>query len=155
MGETRSRHIWFLNTLVTVRLGHDEGHDGLSVLDHQAPFADAPPLHIHTTEDEVFHILEGEFLFQLEKEQRRVRAGSIMLAPKGVAHTYRVESPAGGRFITVKAHQDFENFVRTVGRVAERQELPPPAGPPSPEAMAALAVTARDFGIKLVGPPLT
>lgn len=52
-------HLWCLGTLVTVRVAADEGRDGLSVLEHQAPYADSAPLHIHHTEDEIFHVLEG------------------------------------------------------------------------------------------------
>jgi quercetin dioxygenase-like cupin family protein len=148
-----SKEIWFLNTWVTVRVSHADGRDGLSVLEHRAPFGDSPPLHIHTTEDEVFHILEGEFRLQVGQEKRRCQAGATLLAPKGVPHTYRVESPAGGRFLTVTAHTDFERFVQAVGGAAERPGLPPAASP-SPEAIKALTATAREFGIELVGPPL-
>jgi nucleoid-associated protein YgaU len=110
-------------------------------------------MHVHHTEDEIFHILDGDFRFQVGQEQRRCQAGAILLAPKGIPHTYRVESPAGGRWLTITAHADFERFVRAMGRPAERQALPP-AAPPSPEAIKGLTATARDFGIEFVGPPL-
>jgi len=148
-----SKDIWFLNSWVTVRVSHTAGADGLSVLEHRAPFGDSPPLHVHQTEDEIFHILDGEFRFQAGEEQRRCQAGTILLAPKGVPHTYRVESATGGRFITITAHTDFERFVLAMSRPAERQTLPP-AAPPSPEAIKALTDTARSFGIEFVGPPL-
>jgi quercetin dioxygenase-like cupin family protein len=147
-------HLWFLNTLVSIRIGAAEGSDGMSVLEHRAPWGDSPPLHIHETEDEIFHILEGEFRFQVEAEEFRLTAGEMMLAPKGVAHTYRVESEAGGRWLTITSRGDFERFVRALGRVAERVELPPPSGPPSEEAAALLTETARAHHIQLVGPPL-
>lgn len=147
--------LWFLDTLVTIRVAAAEGTDGLSVLEHHAPYGDSPPLHIHHTEDEVFHVLEGEMRFRVGDGEQRGGAGAILLAPKGVPHTYRVESPHGARWITVTAHQDFEQFVRALGRPAERDELPPPSGPPSPAAVQALAATARRFGIELVGPPLS
>ena len=46
------------------------------------------------------------------------RPGAIVLAPKGVPHTYRVESPQGGRCLTVTVHGDFERFVRAMSRPA-------------------------------------
>jgi hypothetical protein len=72
-----------------------------------------------------------------------------------VPHTYRVESESGGRWLTITARADFEAFVRAAGRPAVGQALPPPAGPPSADAVAALAAIAQQFGIDLVGPPLT
>ena len=148
------RRIWFLNTLVQVHVAASYGSDGLCVLEHRAPFADSPPLHVHDTEDEIFHILEGDFRVQVANHVGRYGAGTVVLAPKGVPHTYRIESSAGGRFVTVTAHGEFERFVRAVGREAERDEVPPPAGPPSPEAIQQLQAIARTFGTEFVGPPL-
>jgi quercetin dioxygenase-like cupin family protein len=147
-------HLWFLDTLVSIRIPVTAGADGMSVIENHAPFGDSPPLHIHQTEDEIFYILEGEFRFKVEQEEFRLSAGETMLAPKGVAHTYRVESAAGGRWLTITSRGDFERFVRALGRKAERMELPASAGPPSDEAIALLVETARAHHIAIVGPPL-
>lgn len=147
-------YLWFLDTLVCIRVAWNEGTDGISVLEHHAPEGDSPPLHIHHTEDEVFHVLEGVVRLQVAGEERVLRAGETALAPKGVPHTYRVESAGGGRWLTVTARRDFENFVRAMARPAQRPELPPPSGPPTPEAAAVLAEVASRFGIEIVGPPL-
>ncbi|MDR7414984.1 MAG: cupin domain-containing protein [Armatimonadota bacterium] len=146
--------LWFLDTLVTVRVSWAENADHISVLEHRAPAGDSPPLHVHHTEDEVFCILEGALRLHVGGEDRTVGAGQVLLAPKGIAHTYRVESPDGARWLTVTAQRDFENFVRAMARPAPRPELPPPSGPPTPEAAEALMETARRFGIEIVGPPL-
>lgn len=146
--------IRFLNTLVDVRVSEADGEDGLSVLEHRAPWGDSPPLHVHRPEDEVFHVLEGELRFRVGGAERLCGPGAVLLAPKGVPHTYRVESRAGARFVTVTAHRDFERFVRSFGRRAERDGLPPPAPPPDGDAVAALAKAAAAFGIELMGPPL-
>jgi quercetin dioxygenase-like cupin family protein len=146
--------LWFLNSFVAIRVSNSEGKDGISVLDHRVPHGDSPPMHLHRTEDEVFHVLEGEFRVSLDGKESQARTGDIFLAPKGIPHTYRAESLQGGRFLTITVKGDFERFVRILGRPAERAELPPPAGPPSPETIQALAATAADYGIQIVGPPL-
>jgi quercetin dioxygenase-like cupin family protein len=149
-----SSPIWFLNASVTVRLSQSEGEDGVSILDHRVPAGDSPPLHVHRTEDEVFQILEGEFRLKLGEQEQRAGPGSILLARKGVPHTYRAESPEGGRFLTVTVRGDFERFVRAMGRPAQGPGLPEPAGPPTPEAIQALTTAAAQYGIEMVGPPL-
>ena len=146
--------LWFLDTLITVRVSEREGSDRISVLEHRAPHGDSPPLHLHRTEDEVFIVLEGTFRFRLGEEEREVGAGETLLTPKGVPHTYRVESAEGGRWLTVTSGGDFERFVRAMGRVAERVELPERGAPPSAEAAEALGAAATKYGIELVGPPL-
>jgi quercetin dioxygenase-like cupin family protein len=144
--------LWFLNTLLTVRVSSEEGSDGLSLLENFAPRGNSPPLHVHHIEDEIFHILEGELRFRVRDEEVRVGAGETLLAPRGVPHTYVVESERG-RWLVATARGDFERFVRSISRPAERAELPEPS-PPTPEQTEALAAAAREHGIELVGPPL-
>lgn len=146
--------LWFLNTLVRLWISEMEGQDGLSVLEHRAPYGDSPPLHIHHTEDEVFVILEGELRLQVGDTSRYARPFDILLAPKGVPHTYRVESQEGARWLTLTAHRDLERFVRAMSRPAEREELPAPLAPPTPEDLERLEKMAQLYGIELVGPPL-
>jgi quercetin dioxygenase-like cupin family protein len=149
-----TERLWFLDTLVTVRVGHDQGDDRISVLERLAPHGESPPLHVHRTQDELFHVLEGELRVRAGDADIRVGAGEALLAPRGVAHTYRVESPDGARWLVITTGGDFERFVREVSRQAERPGLPSPQGPPTPEQEDAFAAVARQHGIEFVGPPL-
>jgi mannose-6-phosphate isomerase-like protein (cupin superfamily) len=151
---TSAQQLWFLNTLVTVRVRHDEGEDGMSVLERLAPHGDSPPLHIHQTEDEIFHVLEGQLRVRAGDAEVRIGAGETILGPKRVPHTYRVESHEGARWLVITMRGDFERFVRALSRPAERPELPAAQGPPTPEQANAFAAAAREHGIVLVGPPL-
>lgn len=148
-----NERFWFMNTLVVVKSSHSEAPDGLAVLEHRVPGNDAPPLHVHRTEDEIFIVLEGELRLVIGGQERRARAGDALCAPKNVPHGYRVVSANGARFITVTAHGDFERFVKAVARPALGEGLPP-ASAPTPEQIAALAETAKKYGIEFVGPPL-
>src|SRR5262245_21109099 len=146
--------LWFLDSLVTIRVSTLDGPDGISVLDHRMPCGSSPPFHLHRTEDELFHILEGDFRLKVQDHEQRAGPRTIVLAPKGVPHTYRVESALGGRCLTITVRGDFERFVRAMSRPAERPKLPEPAGLPSADAMKALRATAAQYGIEFVGPPL-
>jgi quercetin dioxygenase-like cupin family protein len=146
--------LWFLNHLVKVRVRHDQGADGISVLESLAPHGSSPPLHVHHTEDEAFHVLDGELRVRARDADVRIGPGETILAPKGEAHTYRVESPDGARWLVVTTRGDFERFVRAFSRPAERPELPDSQGPPTPEQADALGAAAREHGIEFVGPPL-
>lgn len=147
-------YLWFLNGLMRIHVAHSEGADGLSVIEHRAPHADSPPLHVHHDEDELFHVLEGELRFISGDTERRAGPGDLILTRKGVAHSYRVESPAGGRWLVITTRGDFERFVRELSRPAPGPELPAADGPPTPEQVQALGEVARRHRIELVGPPL-
>lgn len=147
-----TENLWFLNTLVSIHVPHAGGADGVSVLESRAPRGDSPPLHVHQ-EDEIFHVLEGDLLLMLGDAKRRASAGQTVLAPKGVPHTYRVESDEA-RWLVVTARGDFERFVRSISRPAPGAELPEPSGAPTEDEVAALAAASSAHGIELVGPPL-
>jgi mannose-6-phosphate isomerase-like protein (cupin superfamily) len=154
LAATSTEQLWFLNTLVTVRVRHDGAEDGISVLERHASHGDSPPLHVHQTEDEIFHLLEGELRVRAGDTEVRIGAGETILGPKGVPHTYRVESREGARWLVITRRGDFERFVRALSRPAKRPELPPGQGPPMTEQADALAAAAREHGIEFVGPPL-
>jgi quercetin dioxygenase-like cupin family protein len=145
--------LWFLNTLVTFPVSHADSGDGISVMESLARRGDSPPYHIHHTEDESFHLIEGELAFFVDGETRRVLPRDTHLAPKGVPHTYRVVSEQA-RWLVVTTHGDFERFVRGAARPAAAAELPPPAGPPTLLEQKALGELALRHGIELIGPPL-
>ena len=147
-----STPVWFLGTTVRFLASCEQGTDGLSLIESCAREGDSPPLHVHRTEDELFHVLEGELRLRVGERDVRLAAGEAAVAPRGVPHSYRVESPQA-RWLVTTARGDFERFVRALSRPAEHEGLPPQA-PPTPEQVERLAVTAAAHGIDLVGPPL-
>lgn len=150
----QAEQLWFLGTRVSFPVSTGDGEDGISIMDSRAPRGDSPPLHVHEHEDEAFHVLEGTLRLVVGGAERTLRPGAGALAPKGVPHTYRVESDEA-RWLVVTAVGDFERFVRAISRPAEGPGLPPAGEPPSDAEAQALAEVAREHGIELVGPPLT
>ena len=150
---SRQEKLWFLDTLVTIRVSERDSDDGISVIEHQVPFGSSPPLHVHRNEDEVFHLLSGEARFSLAGEDIAAAAGDTLVAPKGVPHSFLVTSREGARWLTVTRNGDFERMLRATARPAEADALPPSL-PPTPEQAAALEVACRAHGIALIGPPL-
>lgn len=146
-------HLWFGNTLVSIVVPSGQGADGMCVIEHWMPFGDSPPLHVHRNEDEIFHIQSGAMRFVVAGKEIMAYAGETLLAPKGVPHTYRVESAEGAHCLTVTPGGGFETTVRSAGRRAERMELPEMTEP-TPEMIAALTSLCATNGIDIIGPPL-
>jgi hypothetical protein len=99
-------------------------------------------------------VLEGEFRFVIKDEEHRLTPGDTLTAPKGVPHSYKIESAGGGRWLTITSGSDFERLVKAIGRPAEKIELPQRHGVPSNEAIEELTRKASEFHIDIVGPPL-
>lgn len=78
--------------------------DGVTVLETVAKPGEPAPLdHVHRSYDEVFYVLDGEFEFRIDERQVRAGAGSVVTAPRGVAHTFRNCGESNGRVLIIAA----------------------------------------------------
>ncbi|WP_111685601.1 cupin domain-containing protein [Winogradskyella tangerina] len=48
------------------------------------------PLHVHSDEDEIFHVLEGELEIQIGSEIKNLKAGDLCFCPRGIPHSWKV-----------------------------------------------------------------
>lgn len=147
--------LWFINTLVIIRVPPELGKDGTCVMEHHAPMGDSPPLHVHHEQDEVFVLLAGKARIHLSGRDIEARTGDCLLVPKGEPHSYLATSADGVRFLTITRGEGFVGLVRELGRPATTDGLPEPGRPPSPKEQEALAQVARKHGAEFVGPPLS
>jgi quercetin dioxygenase-like cupin family protein len=150
---TEASHLWFGNTRVAIRVASRQGADGISVIEHWMPYGEAPPLHIHRNEDEVFYVITGRMRFRIGERTLVASAGETLLAPKGIPHHFRVESPEGAHCLTVTRGADFESMVRTVSRQSGADWLPPLVTPDA-ATVGSLAAACAANGIDIIGVPL-
>jgi mannose-6-phosphate isomerase-like protein (cupin superfamily) len=59
------------------------------------------PLHLHRSDDEAWYVLEGTLGFVRGDERLEAPAGSAVLVPHGVAHTYWNAGPGEARYLIV------------------------------------------------------
>jgi len=147
--QTAAQPLWFIDNLVHVHIDGEASSGAYSLVEIAAARDSMPPLHVHHRDDETFYVLEGEMRIFIGDRQLVITAGHAALAPRDVAHTYRVESDRA-RWIVVNSPAGFEQFVRTAGEPAPSAELPPADRPVDPGALAALAA---QYGIEILGPP--
>ncbi len=147
------RDLWFGDTRVSIRVASTEGPDRTCMIEHWMPCGEAPPLHVHLNEDEIFFVLEGAMRFLLDGAERTAGPGETVFVPKGARHCFRVVSPGGARCLTVTRGGDFEGLVRAASRPAGGPGLPPRAGA-SAERVAGLVRLCAENGIDVVGAPL-
>ena len=119
-----------------------EDADGLmSVTEIVVPPAAGPPLHAHDF-DEVFYVLEGELIFQVDESLVTKRAGELSFAPRNVPHALANHSDAPARYVLVCTPAGFERHWARVAAETAGVEPPPWALQPIPE-------------IRVVGPPIS
>ena len=143
-----SRSLAFLDGTARIIVSRTEGERDVSVIEIAMPAGAMPPPHVHDEAESVY-VLEGEVTFHVGHETIRARASDEVELPRGVAHTYRVESRQGARWLSVTSPGRFEDFVRAVARPSETGT---PALATLAELVAFTAAAARN-GIEIVGAP--
>jgi mannose-6-phosphate isomerase-like protein (cupin superfamily) len=73
-----------------------------------APGRVGPEPHVHTDEDDAFYVLDDEMIFLVGDEEVRAPAGTFVLVPPGVEHTFanRTERPV--RMLNIHAPAGFD-----------------------------------------------
>ena len=142
--------VWFIADLARIHVDGDGSSGAFCLIEMTQPAGDMSPLHVHHRDDETFYVLEGTLSVFAGDEHIVLEAGQAYVAPRGVPHTYRAETDV--RSLLVGTPAGFEQFVRAAGAPAEALTLPPADRPVDPEA---LARTAAEYGIEILGPPGT
>jgi len=120
---------------VLVKASADTTGGAFSIFEERDPVD--TPLHVHTNEDELFYVLEGEHVFQVGDEEHRAGPGGLVFAPRGVPHAQRRVVPRTGRVLIMTSPAGLEGFFR---RLAEADR----AGTLGPEAYAS---ASEEYGI--------
>ena len=95
-----------------------------TVWEEMPPLLDAP-LHVHEHEDELFHILEGEHVFECGGDRFEVGPGDFLALPRGVPHAHRRVVSGAGRFLVMTAPGGFDGFFRMLSNADRAGTLGP------------------------------
>jgi quercetin dioxygenase-like cupin family protein len=107
-----------------------------------------PPLHVHTREDEVMYVLEGQIRFGVGDDEFVAGPGTWVWQPRGVPHSFRVETD-GARALLIFTPGGIEGMFEEGGVPAGDSAQPPPQEEYDLEAAVALA---KKYGFDVVGP---
>jgi quercetin dioxygenase-like cupin family protein len=146
---TTAAPLWFIDNLAYVHIKGEQSDGAYSLSELWGARGDMPPLHVHHRDEESFYVLDGELRLFLGERELVLGAGQAALAPREIAHTYRVESDQA-RWIVINSPAGFEQFLLAASEPAPSDQLPPAGRPADP---AALASAAAAHGIEILGPP--
>jgi mannose-6-phosphate isomerase-like protein (cupin superfamily) len=119
-------HLTFGEVHVVIHADAASTGGALGVIEEVPPLADTP-LHVHTSEDELFYALEGEHVIQVGDVEHRIGPGETAFGPRGVPHSQRRVVPGEGRILIVVTPGGFEGFFRELADADRRGELGPDA----------------------------
>ena len=147
-GEAR----WYGDSLWEFLVPSEHTGGKLSVFQATMREGFSPPRHIHTREDEVFLVLDGEVCFDLDGHRLLAGPGTSVYMPRGVPHTFLIQSPVA-RMLGIMTPGAFEQLFRNLSVPAGKRALPAPGTVPI-DVPAVIAEQIR-LGTEVVGPPMS
>ena len=77
-----------------------------------APQKHGPASHVHDGEDDAFLVLDGEMTFHFGDEELVAEAGTFVLVPPGVEHTFENRTDTPVRLLNIHAPAGFDRRIR-------------------------------------------
>ena len=110
-----------------------------------------PPRHVHYGSDELFYVLEGEFLFLVGERQVSALPGTFVFIPGGTVHAAKVIGSEPGKvlaaYIPGGLERSFEEFAQL------RTEQGEDANRSTDRGRNVAEINAK-YDSEFVGPPL-
>lgn len=75
------------------------------------------PLHTHPAADEMFYLLDGSLLLQIDGVEHELRAGGVAVILRGVPHAFLVQAE-GARMLCLHSPGGGEDFYRAASEPA-------------------------------------
>jgi quercetin dioxygenase-like cupin family protein len=116
----------------------------LSVVESEEQPGSGPPPHVHSREDETFHVLEGEYEINVGGKTICAQKGATIFAPRGIPHVFRCTSQRPGRLMVVITPGGFEEFFEEVGAMSPEQQQ---------QNIPRCMELAKKYGAEILPPP--
>ncbi len=117
--------------------GDDVVSGGYSFMEMDVPPGPGARPHIHHEADEAFYVVDGELTVVLEGESIVAPAGSFVLVPRGLRHTFRNQGTRLAKAVFILSPPGFERFFEELAALRQA----------SPTGQVDFA-TMRDLGLK-------
>lgn len=104
-----------------------------------------PPLHRHG-ETEIFRVLEGRYLYEVDGKRFEAGVGDVISVPGGAVHTFvNITDQPARQLVMMLPGMDAQKFFLSLGEILAN-------GKPDRDA---LNLFGKPWGVEFLGPPLT
>ncbi|NNE28700.1 MAG: quercetin 2,3-dioxygenase [Saprospiraceae bacterium] len=117
-----------LGDMQTFKLTGKDTHGQFTLIEEENEPGTMIPPHIHTREDEIFKVLEGEMELTVGDQTTILKAGDLAFGPRGVPHSWKIVGDKKAKVILSVFPAGIEHMFEEIGG------LPP--GPPDLEKVS-------------------
>gem|GEM_PF-761961 len=122
-GPSLGLSMWHLGSLTTNLAEKKDTNGAFCLVEGTLAPGSEPPPHVHTREDELFYVLEGEFDVYVGKEAFKVESGECVFLPRFKPHAFVIRSPRL-RVLALFSPAGLEEAFRSIDSPAQSLELP-------------------------------
>jgi quercetin dioxygenase-like cupin family protein len=101
---------------ITLKATGEETGGSIGFIEATSPPGYGPPRHVHYGSDELFYVLEGQFLFLVGERQVSSPPGTFVFIPRGTVHAAKVIGTEPGKvlvaYIPGGLERSFEEFAQ-------------------------------------------
>jgi mannose-6-phosphate isomerase-like protein (cupin superfamily) len=115
--------MWHLGSLTTNLAEKKDTNGAFCLVEGTLAPGSEPPPHVHTREDELFYVLEGEFDVYVGKKAFKVEAGECVFLPRFKPHAFVIRSP-WLRVLALFSPAGLEEAFRSIDSPAQSLEVP-------------------------------
>jgi quercetin dioxygenase-like cupin family protein len=142
--------IWHLGALMRFKALSEDTNGQFWLAEQFSDKGYASPLHRHTNEDELFIVLDGELRIGVGDKVMEVPSGGLAFAPRGLPHTFSVESP-NAHFMVLSTPGGFEKWFIETGQPYRGESAPPP--PETPVDFGNIVASLARYSVEVLGGP--
>ncbi len=113
---------------VIFKLFGDQTNGSVALVEHTvAPATLAAPPHSHRDEDEISYVLEGELTIQVGDHIIHALAGTLVVKPRGIQHTFWNTRATPARLLEIITPAGFEQYFQEMASLVTSGGLADPA----------------------------
>jgi quercetin dioxygenase-like cupin family protein len=113
------KRVGVLRSQSTFKVLSEQTGGAYAILEQKIPAGHGPPLHVHRHETEIFYILEGQFEFRVGDQKVLAPAGTLLVGPRDIPHTFRNAGPGEGKLLLTVIPGRFANYFLEVDQVPD------------------------------------
>lgn len=125
-----------------VKVSGQDSHGALALFTYEGRVPGGPPMHVHDSQDEIYFIESGDWIFVVGGAHHRLGPGDTIFLPRRVPHSFAQTSDLGRLVFMFTPAGDMADFFDALSDLD---------GPPDPQTEAALFAA---HGMQVVGPPI-